>query len=103
MTTSKIIFPIVLTLQTIYCWISFYNAQFLPYDDNYGLVISSFLISLFALFVLILFWFIKRPVIIKNKLPILIWIAIGSPLTFIIVTFFYTDIFKASLAGLKSF
>jgi hypothetical protein len=91
--------PLLLTAQTVYCWIAFYKAQFLEYDNNYGLLIHSFIIALATLIILTIIWFRKPQLIKDNKVPALIWTIIGSPLTFIVAAFFYDKIFGTILAG----
>lgn len=95
----KIILPLLLTAQTVYCWTTFYKAQFLQYDDNYGLLIHSFIIALATLIILIVIWFCRRQLIKDNRVPVIIWTIIGSPLTFIVAAFYYDKIFGTTLAG----
>lgn len=99
MTLCKIILPLLLTVQTVYCWIAFYQAQFLQYDDNYGLLIHSFIIALATSVMLVIIWFLQPKQIKDNKLAAIIWAIIGSPLTFIVAAFNYEKIFGAILAG----
>lgn len=99
LTLRKIILPLLLTLQIIYCWTTFYKAQFLEYDDNYGLLIHSFIIALATLIILTIIWFRKRQLIKDNKVPLIIWTIIGSPLTFLVAAFLYEKIFGTTLAG----
>jgi len=99
LTLRKIILPLLLAAQTIYCWTTFYKAQFLQYDDNYGLLIHSFIIALVTLIILAVIWFRKRQLIKDNKVTTIIWTIIGSPLTFIVAAFFYDTIFGTTLSG----
>jgi hypothetical protein len=87
-----------LTVQTVYCWTTFYQAQFLEYDDNYGQLIHSFIISLATLVALTIIWFRKRQLIKDIKVAAIIWTFIGSPLTFIIAAIYYQTIFGTVLA-----
>jgi hypothetical protein len=83
----------LLFVQTAYCWWCFLKAKELTYDENYGILIQAILISAIT-------WAILR--IIKAKwfgeLTISsgifwTWFLIGSPLTFILLFFFYPNIF----------
>jgi hypothetical protein len=99
MKIQKIILALVLTLQTIYCWRCLYGAQFLQYDDNYGLMIHAFIISLLTFFSLLLIWFMRRQWIKVNSTSVIVWLFVGSPLTIAIAVLYYQDIFKNSLPG----
>ena len=99
LSVRSFILPLFLTLQTFYCWTSFYKAQFLEYDDNYGLLIHSFIISLATLVILIIIWFRKRHWIISNKWLVMVWLISGSPLTFLVAAIYYQYIFGITLAN----
>jgi hypothetical protein len=99
MKAGKIILPILLLAQVVYCWKVFYDAQFLKYDDNYDSLIHGFIISLAALFILIILWFWRRQLIRDTKVATIIWIIIGSPITFILVALNYGTFFSGLLAG----
>lgn len=97
LTFRKIILPLILILQTVYCWRCFYKAQFLDYDDNYGVLIRGFIISILTMIILIILWFKKKQIIKETIIANILWILLGSPLTFIIAIMYYENIFKASL------
>jgi hypothetical protein len=99
MKIQKVIIPLVLILQSIYSWRCFYEAQFLKYDDNVGLLIHAFIISLFTLFTLLLIWFIRRRWIKLSFAAVIIWLFVGSPFTFSVVALYYQHIFTNSLPG----
>ena len=99
LTLSKIILPLLLLTQTVYCWTAFYKAQFLQYDENYGLLIYGFVISLAVSFILTILWFCKRQLIKENKVATILWTIIGSPLTFILTALYYGQIFGTTLPG----
>jgi hypothetical protein len=87
--------PAVLLLQTIYCWRCFVCARFLPYDDNYGLLLQAVFISMTA-------WVFLRMVQAKWLGPLSLdrrvfwaWLVVGSPLTFILALFNYRHLFGA--------
>jgi hypothetical protein len=93
MQLNKIFLTALLLLQTVYCWWCFFEAKELPYDDNYGILLHAIFISLVALIVIRIIsvkWFGE----LRLNSPISwIWLAIGSPLTFILMFFFYSNLF----------
>ncbi|HVD98188.1 MAG TPA: hypothetical protein VNB90_08270 [Cytophagaceae bacterium] len=91
--------PILLFLQTIYCWSCFYAARFLPYDENYGMILHSFIISLMALIIVLLLWMRKNEWIMSAQRIVLAWVVLGSPLTFLLAFTFYRDLFGTALAN----
>jgi hypothetical protein len=99
LTLRNFILPLIFAIQTAYCWNCFYKAQFLEYDDNYGLLINGFIISLATLIIVALIWFKKRQLIKDNSIATIIWTIIGSPITFILAALFYENIFGTTLAG----
>jgi hypothetical protein len=99
MKIQKFIIPLVLILQTIYSWRCFYEAQFLQYDNNVGLLIHAFIISALTLFTLLLIWFIRRRWIKLSFTAVIIWLFVGSPFTFAVAAIYYQHIFKNSLPG----
>ena len=92
-----LLFPAILLLQTIYSWVYFYNARLLEYDDNYGLLIHAFIISLAALIILIIIRLRKKYWTNYYKYPVIVWLIVGSPVTFLIAGIYYQDIFNAHL------
>jgi hypothetical protein len=93
MKTKESIIAILLLVQTVYCWWCFFEAKVLPYDDNYGILIHSIIISMAAWVILRIFiakWFGQFQL---NKKVFWSWVAVGSPLTFILGFFFYSDLF----------
>lgn len=98
-TPIRMITPAILLLQTVYCWFCFYQAQFLEYDDNYGMLIHGFIVSLLTAAVL---WLITpfKPAWVKTDYRVwLAWLVLGSPLTFILAAVYYSLIFGTSLKG----
>ena len=93
MTYRNLILPLLLLLQTIYCWWCFYFAKDLPYDENYGMLIHSVIVSMIAWVVLRMIkakWFGELKI---QPIFFWVWIAIGSPLIFILCFFYYSDLF----------
>ena len=94
-----IILALLMAIQTIYCWYCFYQARFLEYDYNYGLLIHGFFISLVALVTLLIVWFRNRQILKKSIALVIAWLVFGSPITFVICSLFYEAIFGARLMG----
>jgi hypothetical protein len=94
----KLILPAVLLVETIYVWYCLYNAQFLEYDDNYGLMIHAFIISLVTLVALIIVWFKKREWIRQNLIPMISWLVLGSPVSVVLLVIFYKTIFGGTFS-----
>ena len=95
----RIILPLVLILQTIYVWYCFYRAQFLEYDDDYGLIFHAFFISVLVMFVLISLAIWWRPLMERYFWVTMAWIFLGSPVTLIIALLKYQEIFGANLSA----
>ena len=89
----KIIYLTTLILLTVFIWRQLYSAQFLEYDDNYGVLISTFLLSVFSTIILTILWFKARTFIKQNSLATALFILASSPLTIALVFYFYHDLF----------
>jgi EamA domain-containing membrane protein RarD len=94
----KLILPAVLAVETIYVWYCLYNAQFLEYDDNYGLMIHAFIISLVTLVALIIVWLKKKEWIKQNLMSMIAWLVLGSPLAIVLLVVFYQNIFGGTFS-----
>ncbi|HRE97291.1 MAG TPA: hypothetical protein PK637_11030 [Flavobacteriales bacterium] len=91
------ILPLFLIMQTIYCWWCFYKAQFLAYDDNYGLLIHGFMISVVALIVICFLSYFKIQNVNINRYVIIPWCVFGSPFTLAISLLNYQAAFGVPL------
>lgn len=91
--TKKFIYLATLILLTTIIWRQLYSAQFLEYDENYGVLISTFLLSVLATIILTILWFKARTFIKQNSLPTILFLLANSPLTIAFVFYFYHDIF----------
>lgn len=89
----KTIYLSSLFLVTIVIWWQLYSAQFLAYDDNYGVLISAFLFSVLATIVLSVLWFKARAFIKQNALPTMLFLLLNSPVTVVLVFYFYNNLF----------
>lgn len=94
----NIILPFVLTIQTAYSWTCYYRAQFLEYDDNYGLMIHGFIISVVILVAIYFLWYYKASWIAIHRLVFALWLMVGSPVTFVLAAIYYQNIFRTILA-----
>ncbi|MES2381097.1 MAG: hypothetical protein V4538_08655 [Bacteroidota bacterium] len=88
----KTIYLTTLLLLTVFIWWQLYSAQFLVYDDNYGVLIYAFLVSVLATIILIVLWFKARAFIKQNALPIILFLLASSPVTVLLVLYFYNDL-----------
>ncbi|HYE56168.1 MAG TPA: hypothetical protein VD996_15070 [Chitinophagaceae bacterium] len=99
MNLRNLIVTLILLAQTVYCWVAFYRAQFLAYDDNYGTIIHAFVISLFTLLALIVVLAVRTQWIKSNKILIILWLIMGSPITFFVASVLYENIFGGKLSN----
>jgi hypothetical protein len=95
----NIILPLMLTIQALYSWTCFYKAQFLEYDDNYGLMIHGFIISVVTLIVICLLWYYKARLFNFSRYVFICWLIVGSPVTFAFAAVYYQSIFGQTLAN----
>ncbi|MES2726912.1 MAG: hypothetical protein V4643_07405 [Bacteroidota bacterium] len=89
----KTIYLTTLLLLTVFIWWQLYSAQFLAYDNNYGVLISAFLVSVLATIILAILWFKARPLIKRNVLPTILFLLASSPITVALVFYFYNNLF----------
>lgn len=94
---KKILFYSVLLILTSWIWIQIYTAQFLDYDDNYGQLIGSFLLSLFGTLAIIILWIRKTKLLRANPFVVLLFILANNPLTIFMAVMFYADVFGVPL------
>ena len=92
-TILKIIYVTTLFLVTVFIWQQLYSAQLLEYDENYGVLISTFLLSALATLILIILWFKARTFIEQNSFATILFLFMSSPLTLIFIFYFYHEIF----------
>ena len=98
MSLKRYILSLLLVIETAYVCTQFFEVQELPYDDNYGLLIHCFIISLMTLIVLIVLWFKRRELVKSNFLVVALWTIIASPVTFALISIYYESIFGVTLA-----
>lgn len=90
--------PILLVIEIIYVWYGLYRAKFYEYDDNFGVIIHCFLISIVTLIALTVLFFYRRQVFKQNALILFFWFILASPFTVFIVIMNYKAIFNAELS-----
>ncbi len=90
---KHIITPFILLAQTLYCWYCFYQAQFLQYDDDINLLLHALMIAILTPVVIMLLRKFKVQWSSMNIRLWALWMVVGSPLTFIVVGIYYSDIF----------
>jgi hypothetical protein len=93
MKSWSVIISCVLLAQTVWSWACFSKARSLPYDENYGAIIFAFMISLFIVVIGVIIRVFVPRIISTNIKIIVIWLIVGSPLTFLIALYFYYDLF----------
>lgn len=92
--TIKIIYSATLFLLAVFIWRLLYSAQFLEYDENYGVLIAAFLLSLLATTFPAILWFKARSFIWQNSVATILFLLAASPLTVALVFYFYNHLFQ---------
>ncbi len=92
-TILKIIYVTTLFLLTVFIWHQLYSAQLLEYDENYGVLISTFLLSVLATLFLTILWFKARTFIEQNSFVTILFLFMSSPLILLFIFYFYHEIF----------
>lgn len=73
-------------------WVMIFISRYQPYDLNYGLVLNAMAFSLFGIILIVVIYFINRPLILRNKIETLIFLILGSPLSIIFFIYFYISV-----------
>lgn len=94
----KILYSILLFFITLIIWVEIYQAQFLNYDENWGNLITAFLISIGTFFGLIFMWLNWRKIILACKWQTLLFLLLSSPITIVIIVFNYKKFFGVALS-----
>lgn len=82
---------------SIFIWYLLYTAQTLPYDENYGNLILSFILSCLATAAILLLWVKYEKLIRQNIISVILFLFSSSPLTIALVIFNYQLFFNAQL------
>jgi len=92
-----LLLSIALGLIFLIIWGLLYNAQFLEYDENYGNLLSAFMLSTGATIWLgVLQWI--RPIILRaSRWPVILFLLFASPVTVILVVLNYMVVFGHGL------
>jgi hypothetical protein len=88
---------LILLLLTTFIWVQMYQAQFLPYDDNFGLLIMIFLISVALLITGGVLLVRKTKLIRQNLIWTILFLIINSPVTIFLVVMNYELVFGTHL------
>ncbi|HEX2532255.1 MAG TPA: hypothetical protein VHK69_00890 [Chitinophagaceae bacterium] len=98
MQIKKIGILLLWILQAGWSWYCFYRAQFYPYDENYGLLIGGFLLSVAGLVAAVVYGWQKPRGLKGLGLPFILWLLLGSPVTFLLAALYYEVLFSACLS-----
>ncbi|HLP19085.1 MAG TPA: hypothetical protein VK174_02220 [Chitinophagales bacterium] len=93
----KMAYSAFLSGAAIAIWHGLYSAQFLEYDDNWGSLITIFLLSLVVVVALIAIAVKWRYIIKFCFWQTALYLLIASPATVVFVTFNYPTIFHTHL------
>jgi ABC-type spermidine/putrescine transport system permease subunit II len=94
---NKIIYITILSLLTIFIWAQLYRAQFLVYDENFGLLILIFILSAILFVAGIILLFRKAKIVRDNLLLTIAFLLLNSPFVVVIVVLNYRQIFGVAL------
>jgi len=96
---KRTIYILTLLLLTTFIWVQIYRAQFLPYDENFGLLIMIFLISVALLVTGIILLIRKTKLVRQNLILTILFLIINSPVTIFLAVMEYEFIFGTHLDG----
>ena len=96
-TKIQLAYSAFLLASAIAIWHGLYSAQFLEYDDNWGSLITIFLLSLAVVVVLIVIAVKWRYIIKLCFWQTALYLLIASPATVVFVAFNYPTIFHTHL------
>src|SRR5689334_18820086 len=94
---NRLLYWLSLVAMMAIIWIPIYVAQYLPYDENFGQLISSFLLSMLLLATGIVLMVRKTAIVMRNFALSVGFLIINSPLTVLIVMVKYERIFGTAL------
>jgi hypothetical protein len=94
---QKILLFLFSLLLSYYNFKLLYEAQFLEYDDNYGEIISVFILSFWTSAPFIFLFFFNKQWLNKNKEIIIFYLIFNSPISILIAVIFYSQIFGVHL------
>jgi hypothetical protein len=88
---------IILSLIALGIWASFHQAQFQPYDENYGTLMGAFMLSIVTTVALGFIQWFQAGVIKSSRWVVLTFLLVASPFSVIVVAFNYKAIFGSAL------
>jgi hypothetical protein len=98
MKLTKYIFPVLLFLEIPYVWHGLYSAQFHAYDDNFGILLHCFFVSVLTLLAIVGLTIYKWHLVRQRALIIMCWFLTASPITIFLVVTNYKTVFGSGLA-----
>lgn len=90
-------FSILLILLIFFIWLFLFQAKDLPYDENFGSLFISFLLSLMTVLTIIWLFFKKRRLVHKNIILVVVFLLTSSPVNIYYVIMNYEYIFGKAL------
>jgi len=94
----NIVYSIILFFVLSTIWYLIYQAQFLPYDENWGCLIQAFLISVCSFFLLIFLWSNWKKIILDCKWQTILFLLFASPISVVGIVFNYEFFFGTTLS-----
>ena len=82
----------------VFIWASLYTAGDLPYDENFGVILSGGLVSLSSQIILIVVYAFRRIYITENVFAVVLFMITSSPVPLLCVLYHYELIFGKTLA-----
>lgn len=95
--TKRILYSLALGIVELYIWYTLYKAGFKDYDENFGLLIHAFIVSLAAHVIVAILWFMRNKTARDAKYQHFAFLVIASPATVVLVMMKYELIFQISL------
>jgi len=94
----KYFWSFLLSLICLLIWWLMYDAKDLPYDDNIGSIFLAMMISLICTLALVILFFKKREIFLKNIIAIIVFTITSSPISIFHVAVNYEFVFGSALA-----
>ena len=90
-------YNLALLMSAFVIWNGMYQAGFEDYDENWGILISVFLLSVLMTFIILLLIFKKHELIKRTIGQTIFFLIFASPITVVLVIFNYQIIFGRML------
>lgn len=95
--SMKYIYPLSLLIIELLVWRLLWQAQFLPYDENYGSLLGAFFLSLLTTMGLVVIWFKWKQLLINHRYETILFLIVASPVSVFLTAMNYSFIFNAVL------